>query len=140
MIREFQETDLLNMKLQTGQRHAELDIQNIDYAKMLIANGKCYTLLHNDTVIACAGFIHETNHRACLWALFTDNLRHKFITLHRHTLRIIHESPYKRLYMRVHTEFHNGIIWANMLGFECEGIEKQYIDGADFARFALIRA
>lgn len=129
------------MKLQSGQRHAELDIQNPEYAKMLIDIGKCYSLVDNDgTILACAGFIHETEHRACLWALFTDNLGHKFITLHRHTLRIIHESPYKRLYMRVHTEFNNGIMWANMLGFEYEGTEKQYIHGADFARFALIRA
>lgn len=74
------------------------------------------------------------------WMMITDEAAQKPMALHRVVKRSLDEAAnsgdWHRLQCVVHSRFGTGVRWANILGFECEGLLRQYIDRVDYFRFA----
>lgn len=98
-----------------------------------------YTLIKGERVLGFGGIIPETHDVGLASVYLTGALNNDMIHVHRATLNFIKNSNMRRIFMRCHVDFKASIIWANLLGFQFEGIEKEYVKGADFARFALIK-
>lgn len=128
---------LLAIKLQEHQENS--DFLDDDYVNALLDNGASVAFIRDGVIKSACGFIEETKDRALMWALFAKNVKHDMIAIHRAIKIGIEKTHYNRVYARVHTDFHAGIVWVKMLGLQFEGIEKQYIKGNDFAVFSKIK-
>jgi hypothetical protein len=134
---KFERSHLSIFSLQDKQMGVKSHLLDSEYVDSLCNN--FYSLFYNNQVIAIGGLIPEGNETAQASILLSNNLGHKFIHVHRQTKKFFYSSNYRRIYMRCHVDFSESICWANKLGFEFEGIEREYVKGHDFARFALLR-
>lgn len=98
-----------------------------EYAKALEAAGPAYTAMDGSEVIACAGLAEQWAGRATAWSILSKHVTgSKFVRLHKIVQRFLDMQDYARLEMTVDQGFEQGVRWAEMLGFECEGLMRKY--------------
>lgn len=134
---KFDPSLLEGFKVQEGQEKLKGQFFNKDYVDFLTEH--FHALIKDGKVLGLGGLIPETQDVAQASVLLTDKIGHNFVYIHKAVKNMLDSCAYRRIYMRCHTEFYASLRWAEMLGFEYEGVEKQYVKGADFARFALIK-
>lgn len=105
--------------------------------------GTCVTVMEDGLPIAAAGVVPQWKGVGELWALLSENTRDRPIKLCKVTAKIIEiiqqEGNYHRLQAIVLKDFTSSIRWMKHLGFQCEGLLRQYgVDKRDFYRFARI--
>ncbi len=71
-------------------------------------------------VIGCAGVLMCHSQRGIAWALFTDEARRHFKSVHSAVLEFLANQPVKRLEAYVDCDFEAGLRWTARLGFSCE--------------------
>lgn len=133
----LKEHHLWAIDLQEHQK--QTDFTDKEYVIALLNNGNSYAFMRHGDVLGACGFIEETEDRALMWALLAKNIKHTMIHIHKAIKKGIEKASYNRVYARVHTDFHAGIIWLKLLGLHFEGIERQYLKGHDFAIFSKIK-
>jgi hypothetical protein len=104
-----------------------------------------FTALCDDSVLACGGFIWKWKGVVDGWVLLSERVGPDgLLWLHRNVLKM-NEGLYKkygklRIQTTVREDFRAGHRWAKMLGFEPEGLMRQYDpDGKDHRLYARIQ-
>ena len=103
--------------------------------------GPAYTVLDDDTAIACFGLLHIWPGRADCWALVGAALSGaRFVVLHRWVagnLAAAQRLGYRRLETTIDPAFPAARRWAELLGFQREGRLRRYLpDGRDMLIYA----
>lgn len=103
--------------------------------------GPCFTGTVGGNVIGCAGLIMCNAQRAIAWALFTDEARRHFKSVHQAVKHFLASQPVKRLEAYVDCDFEAGQRWTARLGFSLELDRMRHFlpDGRDaslWVRFA----
>ena len=136
-IINFHESHLCGFDMQHVIGCTDNDLAN--ETTILFLENYFKTLIVNGEVLGFGGFIPVTEDVAEVSVVLSGKLKNKMIYVHRAVMQAIKNTKYRRLFMRCHEKFYASIIWANMLGFEQEGIEREYLIGEDFIRFSLIK-
>lgn len=100
-----------------------------------------FTVVHNNILLACFGWVTVYPTRALLWALIAGNSGPHFVGMTRIAKRLVEGLEFKRLEMEVDCEFEQGHRWAKMLGFTLEAPRLRGFrpDGGDSAIYARVR-
>lgn len=89
--------------------------------------GQAWTALVDGRPIACAGFVLVWEGRAYAWALIDKDAGPYMLQITRVIRKHLAASGFRRVEMAVDRSFADGRRWAQMLGFECEGLARAYL-------------
>lgn len=133
---EFKAEHLTMMKIQKAQEIWKDKLLTYEYSKALEIPGMAWTALKNDEVLGCAGMIPVWEGRVIAWALFGDIPKHSWILIFRKIQKEFRDALANHGRHRIETttpvDFVPGHRLAKMLGFEIEGLMKEYgPDGKD---------
>lgn len=135
----FHPDHLKRIALQPSQIALQPELAKPEYGPALLAAGPCYSGVVGDVVIASAGFYPQWDGRAIVWALVSGDAGRHFVSLHRAVLRSFELHPFRRIETCVLKGFAEGCRWAEMLGFQREGLMRAYgPDGSDFHLYARV--
>ena len=121
--------------LRTLQPHRESDrlllgpvLANPKYGEALAAAGPAFTGFVDDQPIGCAGVIclDEGRDRGHVWALMTSLTGGHMLAITRVILRFLQWTDIRRLETQVFLDWPPGQHWVEMLGFQREGLMRQY--------------
>lgn len=86
-------------------------------------------------IIGCAGLIMAHEQRAIAWALFSDEARRHFLSVHKAVKDFLAGSGVRRIEAYVDCDFAAARRWVGKLGFsmECERMRHFLPDGRDAA-------
>lgn len=105
-------------------------LETMDDVAEKVSQDNGYAVFWNKKIIACGGVIPMWDGRATVWGIIDKSVvGSSMIWVHRFVKEHIDdalESRFHRLEMTVNMDFPQGSRWAEMLGFEFEGILKQY--------------
>lgn len=105
--------------------HADGPVK-ISEADLLLLEGKnSWTIVADDTPIACGGTMEQWLGRHVAWAYLHENSGSHMNYVTRQSREIV-AGPTGRVEMTVRTDFLAGQRWAGMLGFKAESVMKQY--------------
>jgi len=95
--------------------------------------------------IAIFGMVHILPGVVQFWGLVSDHVRTCPMAFHKACLGFIdyfqEKHKLRRAQMTVRCDFPEGFRWAELLGFQKEGVMRQYgPDGSDYAMFGRIWA
>jgi hypothetical protein len=138
----FKREHLSNLALQKMQTHMAPLLSDPAYGEGLEAQPLSFTAIEDGKVYACGGLIEEWHGVARAWMLITGEMNGKFMPIHRAVKRAINANlgtAFHRIEMSVLKHHEEGCRWANMLGFEFEGLARKYSpDGEDFYKYARV--
>lgn len=128
------------LTIQSGQAYMA-DFLKPEYCKALENAGPAYTVMDDNSVVACGGLAEQWSTRAIAWSLISENISGlKFARLHKMVFRFLEVQDYPRIEMTVDHDFENGHRWAKLLGFKWEGLMKKYNPtGSDCDLYARVR-
>lgn len=99
-----------------------------------------YSAITNDGVVACAGIQEIWDGRGLAWSILGNTSGQNMARIHRAVLRALNICPYKRVEMYVNSTFSDGCRWADMLGFEREGLMRSFFpSGLDAYLYARMK-
>jgi hypothetical protein len=131
---------LTMLMLQPSQGEARKYLGNPEYGRHLDVPGLAFTAMEGGEVLAMAGVMPRWEGRAEAWALLSGDLKRHFVRIHRAVLRFLETSDIRRIETAVDANFQAGIAWAEMLGFQNEGMMRGYTpEGRDCYRFARVK-
>lgn len=136
-VEKFKKKHLNHFKLQPLQKCFANDLDDKESIKFF--EDYFYTLIKDDKVLGFGSIIPESDDVGQASVFLSEDLKRDMIYVHKHCVKFLKYTPFRRIFMRCHVDFSASLIWAQHLGFEFEGIEKEYIKGHDFARFAMIK-
>lgn len=131
MIVPFQPEHLSQLMLQPSQVYLQPMLANPHYGEYLVKAGPAYSCIVDDVVFACAGLIPQWENRAMAWALISGEAGKHFLSIHRAVKRTFAMHPYRRIETTVAMNFEEGYRWADLLGFEREGLMRKYVPNGD---------
>lgn len=135
-ITAFQADHVAQMQLQPRQARV-LSIMTLPYIATLAQVGPAATALMQGRVVACAGVVCQDYGVGTLWAFIAHDAGQHFVRLHRCARRLMHLAQMRRIEASAEVDFGPGCRWLELLGFQSEGLMKQYgPDGSDHIRFA----
>ena len=133
----FEPDHLRRLTLQPHQART-LSVNGPSFVPYLTQAGPAYTALIDSCVLACAGII-LCDGVGTLWAYIAADAGRHFVRLHRAAQRLIGLQPLRRLEASTEADFIPGCRWLELLGFQSEGILRQYgPHGEDHLRYARI--
>lgn len=119
IITPFKPEHLKQVDVQAEQTLAREHLQNEDYANLL-AQHEAWTLLIDDRVVACAGFIPVWGNRYQAWAIISATIGASgMLTLSKAVMRALSLKT-GRVEAYVAEEFKAGHRWARLMGFDLE--------------------
>jgi hypothetical protein len=140
IVKPFEAWHLDELTLQDSQSIFEPSLVNSGYGLSLQTAGPAYSAVIDDKVIACLGIIPQWENRAIAWGLISGDAGKYFIGVHKAVKRFLDLQDYARIETSVSCNFDQGHRWAQMLGFEREGMMRKYTpDGRDCDLYARIR-
>ena len=100
-----------------------------------------YTAIHNGEIMLSAGIYKYWEGRGEAWAMFNENCKPHFMTLHNIIKRFFEITTYKRVEAAVELDFEPGHRWVKALGFQKEAaVLKSYTPaGKDCSLYARIK-
>lgn len=136
----FEPHHLGRLLLQPSQAIMQPVLSDPGYGPSLAQAGPAYAAVDGDTVVACAGLIHQWPGRAVAWALIAAEAGPHMVSIHKAVRRAMDIFEARRIETAVATNFEQGHRWVKMLGFEREGTMRAYTpDGRDCDLYAMIR-
>lgn len=140
-IREAEEQDFYAIELQDEQENwMALSELNADDVRMLVNMGSTTVTDFEGRIILIGGLIEVAPGRAEAWTIISEHAGVHMVRLSRMVKRYLDGGPFRRIEANVRSDFAPGIRWANMMGFEMEGLMKQYSpNGADHYLYARVR-
>lgn len=108
------------------------------YALSLMRGGPCWSVIIYGRVVACGGLFVPWEGRGIAWAIISSDA--PFVTLTRAVLRVLAMPGIpRRVECFVDVHFQQGMRWAEMLGFQREGLMRSFTpDGRDHVLFARV--
>lgn len=134
----FEAGHIFDLRLQRAQ---ELFYSKFSpgYATALETAGG-YTALVDGRPIVCAGLVEQWEGRALAWALMAQDAGPHFVRITRAVRRALDMAQWRRVEAHVDAEFHEGIRWAKMLGFEAESVMRAFTpEGRDAFMYVRIK-
>lgn len=127
-VRTFQPQDLytLSDRLQTQQMGLHRILRETGYGEALAAAGPAFTATSGGDVIACIGTIPQWTDYQRAWALLSGDAGRCMVSLTRRISRWLRFHNTGRIDTSVHCTFDQAIRWAEMLGFQREGLMRRY--------------
>ncbi len=104
------------------------ELHSPDYGKFLLESGPAYAAIDGEIVVACAGFISQTEGRTMVWAILSRMAGRSMVRLHRVVERALAMHQFRRIETFVVEGFDAGVRWVEMLGFEREGLMRAYLE------------
>lgn len=131
---------LIGVELQPAQA-ISAGVMTREYAEHLCSlRGVGWALVDAGVPIGCGGIVEIWENRAQAWSLLSPRALERFRAVHRMTLAVLAETPWRRIEMDVDATHAAGIAWATRLGFVAEGVRRKYtVDGRDVILFARVK-
>lgn len=100
-----------------------------------------YSVLHEGVVLLTGGVMPYWDNRGEAWAVFNQDCKKHFLTLHNIAKRFFEICPIKRIEAAVEIDFEPGHRWVKALGFQKEAdILRSYTpDGKDCSLYARVK-
>lgn len=134
-IRKYSKNDLLLLKVQPQQK--------IELNFTAAMPETCFTVEDGDEIIGVFGVVEMYKGRGNVFAFISQNSGKKMVSLVRLLKKIISKgmerAGYERLEMSVLQGFNAADRLAVMLGFEYEGLMRNYFKGKNYKLYAKIR-
>jgi len=141
-VRRFQPHDLQELAIQEAQVFVRPTFADPKYGAALAdtETGDAFTALADGRLIGCIGVIKPWSMRQQAWAILAQDIRPYFLQLHMQVRRWLKYHGQGRVEAAVDCGFAQGVRWAEMLGFEREGIMKSYtMEGRDCFLYARVQ-
>lgn len=136
----FEPHHLALLSAQPAQAFLAAEMVKPEYGAALLSAGPARTAFHGTEVIACAGLIHQWPNRSIAWAILSRLAGRHMLGLTREIGGFLRHHPIRRVETGVSCDFPAAERWAEMLGFEREGMMRAYTpEGADCYLYARIR-
>lgn len=124
-------------------RNLSMDVSLVESRAVQAAqtNGEVLTILHGALPVAILGVTVLWPGVAEVWSIMTDDIRKVPVAFHRFCERLLRSTMKKhklhRAQCNVRGDFTTGLRWAEALGFQREGLLRQFgPDGSDYILFA----
>ncbi|HKJ73987.1 MAG TPA: hypothetical protein VKA19_07710 [Alphaproteobacteria bacterium] len=99
--------------------------------------GEAYVVLDDGRPVAAGGVWDQDGGRACAWAVIGTGITpRQLLACTRIADRMLADMPFDRIDTPVHATFAAGIRWAELLGFQIEGVMTKYHEGEDYFLYA----
>lgn len=120
---------------------AVLGMLTEEYAQALVSQSTVgWTGVLDGQVIGCAGIAECWPGRAEAWTLLAPDAFDVFRHIHRVVRRVLADSPWHRVEMKVDADHAAAVRWAEHLGFEREGLMRKYTaDQRDIFLYARVK-
>ena len=120
---------------------AALGMLTPEFAQTLVAQtGVGWTGLLDGQVVGCAGIVECWPGRAEAWTLLAPDCFDVFRHIHRVVRRVLADSPWHRVEMKVDVDHEAAVRWAEHLGFVREGLMRKYTaDQRDVFLYARVK-
>ena len=146
-IREFRPSDIRAMTVQDAQLgdQAILSMMSNEDWQQAQDIGIARTGVKGSIIIGSAGLMNVWEGRAIAWALLSKRVhRYDMIFIHRWVKCFLDRCERRWNLRRIETpircDFPQGVRWAEMLGFQCEGTMRRYDpQGMDTFLYARVR-
>lgn len=136
----FKPEDFRELFVQPAQAEWNTAIGDVSYAEELSKGGYCFSARSNGILCACIGLIDHWPGRRYAWAFLAKDLEQQMIPLHRNVSRWLKYRGTGRIETAIDPSHSAAIRWAEMLGFEREGLMKRYAqDGRDCYLYARVQ-
>ena len=136
IIRRFEKGDIDKLNIQDEQQH---ELENSAFMK----TEHCFTFIKDNQIIGVFGVFEVYKGRAIVFSFISKNAGKYLFSVFKSLKMLIDDGVKKtsvdRLEMEVMSGFKHGERFAEMLGFECEGIMRKYYKGKDYKLYARIR-
>ncbi len=142
-IRSFQPQDLFALSLQNAQFELHDLIRKEGYGKALADAGPAYTATTvaedgSELIVACIGVVPQWEGYQRAWALLSGDAGRCMVSLSRGISRWLRFHNEGRIDTAIDCTFEASIRWADMLGFQREGVMRNYKDGRDFYLYSKV--
>lgn len=124
------------------EQAAEITALRDEQVRAVEMSGPGWTILVNDKAVACATISDLRDGRGFMWAAIGADAGPYLLRATRIGVRMMNESPYKRIEAIVKYGFAAGEKWARLLGFELEtpfGMRNFGVDGSTYMLFARVQ-
>ena len=126
-IVRFRPVHLHGLELQPAQAALIEPVADPQYGVALALSGPCFTVMLDGRPVACAG-VHEAHRqRGEVWALLSVASGRVMRPMTRAARGWFDTCGYRRLEVKVATDFDAGNHWARMLGFQFEARMSGYM-------------
>ena len=135
----FNPVHLRHIELQPDQEHVKELFERPEYQELLLTD-EGYTILHNGTVIVCAGVFPMTDTIGRAWAFVSKDAGRALLPTSRAISDFFKKTHYARIDTPVRRGFINGHRWCKLLGFVNEtpeqGMKYYGFDGDTYDLYA----
>ncbi|HBM3275559.1 MULTISPECIES: hypothetical protein [Klebsiella] len=136
-IIDFEPEHILQIKPQDRQSYIQL---TIEYGQLL-ADGNCFTGVHEGKVVAIGGIIPVCPGRGFLHLIVSEGIPHQWIKLFRAARRLIDAVQDDYIRLETLSGFEEADRWLELLGFEFEGVLRKVMpDGSDAKSYSIVRS
>jgi hypothetical protein len=140
VIVPYQPEHLERLLLQPSQAYMRPYLSDPEYKRALKVEGKSFTAISGENILACAGVMPIWKGRGEAWALMTLDFKHDFLAFHYAAKRFLNIVDMTRVEAHVDVGFDCAKRWVERLGFEFEGKMRAYTpDGRDCLRYARVK-
>ena len=134
-IRRYKDGDIQKIDLQDEQRH---EIEGVEYPTDM-----SFTLEENGSVLGCFALLEVTKKRAVICSFISKDAGKAMFKIVKKLRALLDDGIAKtgmdRVEMTVLNGFKHGERFAEMLGFECEGVMRKYYKGKDYKLYARVK-
>lgn len=126
------------LDLQPAQRLVSGAMTEADLLNAM-RSGTAIAAVEAGRVLAIGGVFSAWEGRGVVWGLLSADIGAAMLPIHRAVIRGLAASPYRRLEAHVEASHVEGHRWITALGFDLEGVMRQFWQGRDYALYSRIR-
>lgn len=134
-IRRYKDGDIEKIDLQDEQKH---EITGVKYPEET-----SFTIEDNGEILGCFAFLQISEKRGVVCSFISRNAGRAMLKMVKQLRKLLNEgmkrTGMERIEMSVLDSFKHGERFAQMLGFECEGVMRKYYKGRDYKLFARVK-
>ena len=134
-IRRYKDGDIEKINLQDEQKH---EITGVKYPEET-----SFTIEDNGEILGCFAFLQISEKRGVVCSFISRNAGRAMLKMVKQLRKLLNEgmkrTGMERIEMSVLDSFKHGERFAQMLGFECEGVMRKYYKGRDYKLFARVK-
>lgn len=134
-IRRYKDGDIKKIHLQDEQKH---EITGVKYPEET-----SFTIEDNGEILGCFAFLQISEKRGVVCSFISRNAGRAMLKMVKQLRKLLNEgmkrTGMERIEMSVLDSFKHGERFAQMLGFECEGVMRKYYKGRDYKLFARVK-
>jgi len=135
--KELSASDIKNIKLQDHQS-GFLNGMSDEILRIMEGFSFNYCVFKNEMPVGAFGVVPVTDKRGMAWALLAGNLGCDMLFVYKNMKALLdNQKTFSRIEMTADSSFIPAVKFAEMLGFQKEGLLRKYgLDGSDHYMFA----